>query len=170
LSCSAPQPPNGTSGLWKPCGTPPNATSDLPSAAWTPRPTNTARREHAHHQMIDAFRNRDPGAVSASGLHHLDANEQSPSGPSSEPNRRAQHAVPVIAGRGKAARGAGCGHDDLGALVGGQAQPGPCRRDPPLNRGDAPSQSRTEHVLHALERGKHPQRCPSLRWPQGMCG
>jgi len=39
-------------------------------------PDEHSRREHAHHQMIDAFRSRDPGAVYASVLQHLDANEQ----------------------------------------------------------------------------------------------
>ena len=39
-------------------------------------PDEHSRREHAHHLMIDAFRSRDPGAVYASVLHHLDANEQ----------------------------------------------------------------------------------------------
>jgi DNA-binding GntR family transcriptional regulator len=39
-------------------------------------PDEHNRREHAHHEMIDAFRSRDPKTVSTSVLHHLDANEQ----------------------------------------------------------------------------------------------
>jgi DNA-binding GntR family transcriptional regulator len=39
-------------------------------------PDEHSRREHAHREMIDAFRNRDPRAVAASVLHHLNANEQ----------------------------------------------------------------------------------------------
>ena len=39
-------------------------------------PDEHSRREHAHRQLIDAFRSRDPGAVYASVLQHLDANEQ----------------------------------------------------------------------------------------------
>ena len=39
-------------------------------------PDEHTRREHAHHEMIEAFRSRDPKAVSTSVLHHLDANEQ----------------------------------------------------------------------------------------------
>jgi DNA-binding GntR family transcriptional regulator len=39
-------------------------------------PDEHHRREHAHHEMIDAFRSRDPEAVSVSVMQHLDANEE----------------------------------------------------------------------------------------------
>jgi DNA-binding FadR family transcriptional regulator len=40
------------------------------------KPHEHDRREHAHHELIDTFRSRDPEAVAAAVLHHLDANEQ----------------------------------------------------------------------------------------------
>jgi DNA-binding GntR family transcriptional regulator len=40
------------------------------------QPDEHRRREHAHHEMIDTFRTRNPEAVAASVLAHLDANEQ----------------------------------------------------------------------------------------------
>ena len=40
------------------------------------KPHEHDRREHAHHELIDTFRSRDPEAVAASVLHHLDENEQ----------------------------------------------------------------------------------------------
>jgi DNA-binding GntR family transcriptional regulator len=40
------------------------------------KPKEHDRRQHAHHDLIDTFRSRDPKAVAASVLHHLDENEK----------------------------------------------------------------------------------------------
>jgi hypothetical protein len=100
---------------------------------------------------VSAFRNRDPGAVSASGLHHLDANEHSPSGPSSEPNRWARHAVlpssRVAAGRRGGAGGGSApgGGDVMLGRPGCRVQLGPQKR-PAFRSGQVRRVARTVSV------------------------